>query len=56
MNVNLLHFSLNDFLDYKLIEENNFTLKPQQFSPYDAFNFLFDILKSTLPLEQVIDC
>lgn len=31
MHVNMLLFSLNDILDHKLIETNNFTSKTQEF-------------------------
>ena len=56
MNVNFMLFSVNDILDYKLIEENNFTPKLQVFSLNEAFQYVFEILNNTLPLENDIDC
>ena len=56
MNVNFMLFSVNDILDHRLIEENNFTPKLQVFSLNEAFKYIFDILQSTFPLEEDIDC
>ena len=43
----MLLFSVNDILDFKLIEESNFIPKTQTFSPRDTFKFVFDIIMQT---------
>ena len=45
MYTNMILFSVNDILDFKLIEEGTFTPKTQTFSPKDLFQFVIDILQ-----------
>ena len=47
MYTNMLLFSVNDILDFKLIEEGNFTQKIQTFTPKDTLQFVFDIIQQT---------
>lgn len=47
MHTNMLLFSINDMLDLKLIEENNFMMKPQVFPLRDTFNFISEIIQQT---------
>ena len=44
---NMLLFSVNDILDFKLIEENNMMPKIQTFSLKDTFEFALDIIQQT---------
>ena len=47
LHTNMLLFSVNDILDFKLIEENMFILKKQVFQLRHAFKFIMDIIFET---------
>ena len=44
LHTNMMLFSVNDILDFKLIEENMFILKKQVFQLRHAFKFIIDII------------
>lgn len=47
MHVNMLFITVNDMLDFRLIEEGKFELKNEIFSPIEAFKFILNVLAQT---------
>ena len=47
MYVNMILISVNDMLDYRLIEENTFVVKAELFKPRNTFEFILSILSQT---------
>ena len=44
MYVNMILISVNDMLDYRLIEENTFAEKVELFKPRQTFDFILSVL------------
>ena len=47
LHINMLLFSVNDILDFKLIEENKIVLKTHVFQLRHALKFIIDIIFET---------
>ena len=47
MYVNMILISVNDMLDYRLIEENTFAVKAELFKPRETFEFILFVLSQT---------
>ena len=47
MQVNMILISVNDMLDYRLIEENTFAVKAELFKPKKTFEFILSVLSQT---------
>ena len=47
MQVNMILISVNDMLDYRLIEENTFAVKDELFRPRKTFDFILSVLSQT---------
>ena len=47
MYVNTMLISVNDMLDYRLIEESTFKMKPELFKPRETFDFILSVLSQT---------
>ena len=47
MHVNMLFITVNDMLDFRLIEEGKFEPKIEIFSPIEAFKFILNVLAQT---------
>ena len=47
LHINMLLFSVNDILDFKLIEENKIVLKTHVFQLRNALKFIIDIIFET---------